>query len=164
MGWYDAQVTRLFEPPKDPVILGQQILESGKYPCSGCHALDSLGWSNQTGPNLNGIGDRADDRARAASLPSSTEYMLQSIWQSQAYLVPGSWSNQMPVFNDPSVQNYIPPEEVIAIVAYLCTQTASGNVADNACGLEFDDQGVLADVDATNTSLLELTENYDIDE
>lgn len=164
MQWYNREVQSRFEPPKDPVILGQQILESGKYPCSGCHALDSMGWNNQTGPNLDGVGDRAANRAQAASLTSGADYLLQSIWQSQAYIVPGSWSNQMPVFNDPAVDtNYIPPEDVIAIVAYLCTQTASGNAADNTCGLEFGADGVLTDIDAANASLLELAENYDLD-
>jgi hypothetical protein len=46
-------------------------------------------------------------------------------------------------------------------VAYLCTQTASGTVSESTCGIEFGDDGLPADVDATVEMLTGLATKYD---
>ncbi len=165
MGWYNQEVQKRFEPPKDPVILGQQILESGKYPCANCHVLDSLGWAGITGPALNGIADRAGSRVSGLN---AVEYLLATIHEPNAYLVPGYAAGQMPHFGydetAPAGQipyNQMSEADLIGIIGYLCTQTASGNPQDNTCGLQFGDDGALVDVDSANIFIKAFADVYD---
>lgn len=161
LAWYDTNLELQRNPPDDPVELGRQRLVGGGYPCANCHALNSLGWQGITGPNLNGIGDRAGSRAAAAGDASGAAYLVHSLRASQDYLVPGAWSAQMPVFSpDPTVDNHMSDDDLIGIVAYLCTQVESGNPQDNTCGLEFNDDGTLMDVTATRDTLTTLAEEY----
>lgn len=134
LSWFDDEVNRVIFPPEDPVERGRQVLASGAYPCAGCHILDDLGWQGVTGPNLNGIGDRAATVRAAATGESPEEYLDRSIYFPADYLVPG-FGNLMPQFqpNDPAAPNYMPVDDHIAIVAYLCTQTATG---ESACDLD----------------------------
>ncbi|MGQ9889171.1 MAG: cytochrome c oxidase subunit II [Aggregatilineales bacterium] len=131
LSWFDDAVNTALNPPADPVERGRALLAAGAYPCSGCHVLDDLGWQGITGPSLNGVGDRAGRR-----VPGQTaeEYLDRSIYFPAEYLVPG-FGNLMPQFqpNDPNAPNYMPPDDHLAIVAYLCTLTASG---ESACDLD----------------------------
>ncbi len=131
LSWFDDAVNTALNPPADPVERGRALLAAGVYPCSGCHVLDDLGWQGITGPSLNGVGDRAGRR-----VPGETaeEYLDRSIYFPGEYLVPG-FGNLMPQFqpNDPNAPNYMPPDDHFAIVAYLCTLTASG---ESACDLD----------------------------
>ncbi len=123
--FFDAAATAVLVPPEDPALLGRQILASGAYPCAACHVLDDLGWAGNVGPNLNGIADRAANRARAAGNPDAETYLLHSIRYPAEYLVPG-FGNLMPQFNpNPDQANYMPDADLNAIVAYLLTQTAN---------------------------------------
>lgn len=129
--WFNGEVDALLHPPEDPVQRGQQLLSSGKYPCSGCHTLTSLGWAGNVGPNLNGVGDRAANREPGLT---SEEYFFHSIYHPAEYLVPG-FGALMEQFqsSDPSGANYMPLQDAQAIIAYLCTQTATG---ESACNLD----------------------------
>ena len=130
--WFNPVAQDVIDPPDDPAILGAQILESGRYPCAGCHTLDSLGWTGVTGPNLNGIGDRAATRVAGQT---AEEYLNNSFYHPADYLVPG-FGALMPQFQPDDGSNagtYMPLNENQAIVAYLCTQTSSG---ESACDLE----------------------------
>lgn len=130
--FYAPSVDLVLNPPADPVAFGAQILSAGgvagrTYACAGCHQLDSLGWQGQTGPNLNGIGDRASNR-----VPGQTayEYIYNAIYDPNAYIVPGFSPNLMPHYapdntGDPLYQP-MPEVDHLAIVGYLCTQTATG--------------------------------------
>ena len=128
--WFNDQVNTLLNPPEDPALRGEQILTNGPYPCKGCHTLEALGWTGTTGPNLTGVGDRAANRVPGLT---AEEYLSQSIYDSHAYLVPG-FGPLMPQFqhDDANGPNYMSLEDHEAIVAYLCTQTATG---DRACDL-----------------------------
>lgn len=129
--FYQPSVAALFEPPKDPVIRGEAVIQT--YACAGCHALDSLGWQGITGPRLNGIADRAGARVAGET---AEEYLVHSIYESGRYLAPG-FGNLMPIFGPEAAStNQMSPENLYAIVAYLCTQTASGDPADSSCDLE----------------------------
>jgi len=137
-GFYEPTVAALREPPEDPVLLGEQILASGEYPCASCHILDSQGWEGLTGPNLNGIGERA---ARRVSGLAAEEYLIQSLRQPNSYVVPGYNSGLMNYFGpspDPiagqSPYVYMPTEDVIAIVSYLCQQVEDGG--ESACDID----------------------------
>lgn len=150
----DVQVNNILNPPTDPVSVGQNLLANAVYPCSGCHRLDELGWSGITGPNLNGIATRAAERATASGDPSAEYYLAESIRHPNAYVVPGFAAGVMPQFGasesipaviDGASYIYMPDENLVGIVAFLCTQTESGEAADTTCG---DEEAIRAAVTA----------------
>ena len=133
LAWFNQQVDAIVHPPDDPVLRGQQVLSSGQYPCSGCHTLTALGWQGITGPNLDGVGDRAATVRSAATGETPEEYIHRSLYHPTEFLVPG-FGPLMPQFqpDDPGAPNFMPVDDNKAIVAYLCTQTATG---ESACDL-----------------------------
>lgn len=117
--FYEPEALSVLFPPADPVILGQQILTSGKYPCATCHTLPSLQWTGTIGPNLAGIGTRAVTRMPGMS---AEDYIHDSIRQPTDFVVPG-FSPLMPQFNDqPDQPNFMPDSDLQAITAFLLTQ------------------------------------------
>lgn len=123
--WYNPKVEELRVPPKDPVARGAGIITS--FPCSGCHTLSSLGWTGVTGPSLEGIGARAGERGAAAGGETAEEYLVNSLWNSTEYLVPG-YGPLMPKFGPEQSGAYqMSAENLYAIVAYLCTETGGGD-------------------------------------
>jgi cytochrome c oxidase subunit 2 len=172
--WYQPQVDVLFEPPDDPVELGRLILASGKYPCAGCHQLDSLDdWNGLTGPSLTGIGERAASRADAAGSSNAIDYLAESIRRPNDYLVSGYAANIMTYFGNTDtapegVANFasMPQDDLNAIVAYLCVQT-SGSADATACDFNGDAEGnnitaegAIDDLSAANTRLDNVTDAY----
>jgi len=133
----DPAVDTILNPPPDPALRGGTILASGAYPCSGCHVLVDeqfgINWAGVTGPNLEGMGDRADNRRSGFT---AEQYLANSIYHPAEYLVPG-YGALMNVFqnDDPAAPYYMPEQDLQAIVAYLCTQTSTGESACNAEGL-----------------------------
>jgi cytochrome c oxidase subunit II len=133
----DPAVETVLNPPEDPVVRGGQLLASGAYPCSGCHVLEEAGdgftieWAGLTGPALEGAGDRAPTRV---SGQTAEEYLYISLYDTDAYLVPG-FSNLMVQFqaDDPDGANYMPHEDARAIIAFLCTLTDTG---ESTCDLD----------------------------
>jgi cytochrome c oxidase subunit 2 len=118
----EPEAARVLFPPEDPVQLGRQILDSGRYPCATCHALTDLGWVGNIGPSLDGIGARTQ-RLAPSGEPSLESYIHDSIRNPAGYLVPG-FGNLMPQFNpEPDQPNYMPEDDLNAIVAYLLSQT-----------------------------------------
>ena len=121
---YNAWLTSAI-PPIDgtPAERGRQLLDTGGFPCSGCHTLTDLGWEGQVGPNLNGIGDRA---ARRVPGLSAEEYLTNSLLAPDSYLVAG-FGNLMPQFETgqptSALDRVISPEDLHNIVQYLLTQT-----------------------------------------
>ena len=161
-GWYEPLVEANRQPPSGAVDTGRILLQNAAYPCSNCHTLDALGWQGALAPNLNGIGSRADERAAEAGedVTSGTEYIAQSLRHPNDYVVAGYLPGIMPVFTP----DQMPQEDLNAIVAYLCTQTDSGNPEDSGCNLvnlQFDDAGVLEDVDALEAELSTITDEYE---
>ncbi len=125
--FYEPAIHAILNPPADPVLRGE--LDIQNYICNSCHVLDSLGWTGATGPPLNGIADRAGERVPGQS---AEEYIANSIWDSGAFRVPG-YDQQMAAFgpNVVDAANVMTPEQLYAIVAYLCTQ---GEASD--CDME----------------------------
>ena len=166
-GWMNNAVEALRTPPAGAVDTGRVLLSGGaSYGCEGCHALPALGWTAAIGPSLEGIGSRADERADAAGedVLSGAEYIAQSLRVPNAYVVSGYGAGIMPQFVSEGSGTVMPQEDLIAIVAYLCTQTDNGNAADNDCGLEnltFDEAGVLADPDAVEAELMDISDEYE---
>ena len=124
--FYEPAIYAILNPPADPVLRGEIVLQ--EYICNSCHTLDSLEWSSRTGPSLNGIADRAGERVPGQS---AEEYIVTSIWNSQAFVVPG-YSEQMAQFGPDQPDTYqMDAEQLYSIAAYLCTQ---GQQSD--CDLE----------------------------
>lgn len=134
LAWFNNAANTVFYPPEDPVERGRQLLAGGAYPCSGCHVLTEFGWQGVTGPNLNGVGDRVETVRAGATGETPEDYLSRSLYHPAEYLVPG-FGALMPQFqpDSPTAPNYMPVEDKIAIVAYLCTQTSSG---ESVCDLE----------------------------
>lgn len=160
--WYDVQVTERLEPPSDPIARGAQIL-AAEYGCGGCHVLDAFpSWNGIVGPNQNGLGNRADDRAAAISgVETGAEYIAQSIRYPNDYLVPG-YAGAMPAFPPEQMSQ----EDLNAIVAYLCVQTANpADPGSSECGLEnwsFDeDLNFTGDVEGLVEELTAITDEYE---
>ena len=119
--FFNPEAMNVLFPPTDPVVLGQQILASGKYPCATCHTLDTLGWTGKIGPSLNGIGTRAANRMAGMD---GTAYIEDSVHNPTHYIVPG-FSPLMPQFQNQSADQpfYMSDSDLQAIVAFLLTQT-----------------------------------------
>jgi cytochrome c2 len=113
---------KIIHPPADPVIRGHDILASNVYPCYTCHTLNiadaTQPWVGNIGPALNGVADRAAGPRSTVTGLSATDYLVQSIHEPTAFLVPG-YGPLMPQLN-------LPDCELQAIVAYLCTQSETG--------------------------------------
>ena len=93
----------------------------GKGRCNVCHRIGKKGYALR-GPNLGESKDgpilpmRARERASHSGLAGSTEYLVQSIAEPGAFVVPG-YSNEMPeVFGAPIL---LTPPEIKAVVLYL---------------------------------------------
>ena len=133
----DPAVETLLNPPEDPVLRGAQVLTSGAYPCSGCHTLEAevdgfvIEWAGTTGPALAGVGDRAATRRSGMT---AEEYLFETIYEPLAYLVPGYPNAIMPQFQaaDADGASYMPIDDARAVIAFLCTQTSTG---ESACDL-----------------------------
>jgi cytochrome c oxidase subunit 2 len=154
----DLRVDRVLNPPTDPVALGFNILSSGgssrvdsAYPCAGCHVNDNLGWAGVTGPTLNGIGDTAVRRAVSSGLGTPEAYIANSIRHPNQYVAPGYQAGVMPQFGpdeeapaqiEGPYYVHMPDEDLIEIVSYLCTQSATG---ESTCG---DIESITAAVEA----------------
>ncbi len=117
--FWSPEAASVLNPPEDPVERGRALIQN--YPCSGCHRLSDLGWTSVTGPSLDGIGSRTQ-RLSATGAASIEDYVHTSLREPAQYVVPG-YSPLMPQFNDsPDEANYMPEDQLEAIVAYLSTQ------------------------------------------
>ncbi len=115
--FYEPAIHTILNPPADPVLRGEIVIQ--EYVCHSCHVLDSLGWTNPIGPSLNGIADRAGERVPGQS---AEEYIVTSVWDAAAFVVPG-YNEQMAQFGPDQPDNYqMDAEQLYSIVAYLCTQ------------------------------------------
>ncbi len=135
LAWFDEESYRILNPPDDPALGGELLMTSGGiaglYACAGCHTLEPLGWDAIVAPNLAGLADRAGARVPGME---TERYLLRSLYYPGEFLVPG-YANLMPQHQYQNVEepNYMPLDEGLAIVAYLCTLTASG---DSACDVD----------------------------
>jgi cytochrome c oxidase subunit 2 len=147
----------IVEPSPDPAIRGRKILESDVYPCFTCHTLSDLAsanWVGTVGPALNGVADRAATTRSAATGQTPQEYLFTAIHDPQAYLVPG-YGPLMPQLN-------LKECDAWAIVAYLSTQSASGQPPFQVdqppqCQISGEASGAEATAEATGEATAEAT-------
>jgi len=147
----------IVEPSPDPVLRGRKILESDIYPCYTCHNLADLAsanWVGNVGPALNGVADRAATTRSSATGQTPQEYLYTAIHNPTAYLVPG-YGPLMPQLN-------VPECDVWAIVAYLSTQSQSGQAPFKVdqppqCAVSADSASAEATGEATTEATVEAT-------
>lgn len=94
----------------DMVKVGREIME-GKGLCVTCHTIGKSGALRF--PDLDGIGARA--ASRVAGL-SDIEYMAQSMYEPDAFVVPG-FNPGMPAINKPPIG--LTDQEILCVIAYL---------------------------------------------
>lgn len=92
------------------VTVGREIME-GKGLCMTCHTIGSSGALRF--PDLDGIGVRAAERVPGLS---DVEYLAQSMYEPDAFIVPG-FNPGMPVANRPPIG--LSDQEILSVIAYL---------------------------------------------
>jgi mono/diheme cytochrome c family protein len=95
---------------EDLVTVGRQIME-GKGLCTTCHTIGQSGALRF--PDLEGIGARAATRVPGLS---DVEYLAQSLYEPDAYIVEG-FNPGMPVINKPPIG--LTDQEILSVIAYL---------------------------------------------
>ena len=96
----------------DMVKVGRQIME-GKGLCLTCHTIGKSGALRF--PDLDGIDARAKSRVPGLS---DVEYLAQSMYEPNAYVVPG-FVPGMPAINQPPIG--LTDQEILCVIAYLQT-------------------------------------------
>jgi cytochrome c5 len=94
----------------DMVTVGKQIME-GKGLCTTCHTIGKTGALRF--PDLDGVAGRAQTRVPGLS---DVEYFAQSLYEPDAYIVPG-FNPGMPVINKPPIG--LTDQEILCVIAYL---------------------------------------------
>ena len=96
----------------DMVKVGREIME-GKGLCLTCHTIGKSGALRF--PDLDGIGTRAATRVPGMS---DVDYLAQSLYEPNAYIVPG-FPPAMPPINKPPIG--LTDQEILCVIATLQT-------------------------------------------
>ncbi|MGH9342126.1 MAG: c-type cytochrome [Acidobacteriota bacterium] len=97
---------------EEMVATGRQIM-GDKGMCLTCHTIGRSGALRY--PDLQGIGSRAATRVPGMS---DLEYLAQSLYEPEAYIVEG-FAGGMPVINRPPIE--LTDQEILTVIAYLQT-------------------------------------------
>lgn len=103
------------------VELGREIVH-GRGLCFNCHAIGREGAGTQ-GPNLAGIGFAAGERVSGLS---GVEYLAQSLYQPEAFVVDG-YNPTMTPADEPPIG--LDADEILMVIAYLETLGGTATVA-----------------------------------
>ena len=99
------------EMTSDELVKAGKEIAEGKGLCSTCHTIGKSGALRF--PDLDGIGARAATRRPGLS---DVDYLAQSIYDPNLYVVPG-FNPGMPVINKPPIG--LSDQEILAVIAYL---------------------------------------------
>jgi putative heme-binding domain-containing protein len=100
--------------PEELVAAGKRIFESDRAQCLTCHSLGED--PKARCPNQEGLGDRASNQIPGMS---GAEYLVESVYNPNAFIVSGYPKNQMQPVNKPPIA--LSHDEILAIIAYLNT-------------------------------------------
>lgn len=114
--------TEIGETPGQLIAAGKAIFASDRAQCLTCHSLGED--PKARCPNQAGLGERA--RTRKAGM-SAAEYLIESVYNPNAYVVSGYPKNQMTPVNKPPIA--LSHDKILAVVAYL---NSLGGVTDEA--------------------------------
>lgn len=101
------------------VAAGQEIV-NGKGTCTGCHTISSK--ANGRFPDLDGIGARAASRVDGMS---DVEYLAQSLYEPDAFIVEGFSPGMTPAHKPPIS---LSDPEILSVIAYLQSLGGSPSV------------------------------------
>jgi mono/diheme cytochrome c family protein len=96
---------------QEMVEIGKGIAQ-GKGTCLTCHTIGQTGGALRF-PDLAGIGTRAATRIPGMS---DVDYMLQSLYEPNVYVVEG-FNPGMPVINKPPIQ--LTDDEILTVIAFM---------------------------------------------
>lgn len=109
-----AAETRIGESPGELVAAGKKIFTSDRAQCLTCHSLGAD--PKARCPNQEGLGERAPRRKPGMR---AAEYLVESVYDPNAFVVPGYPKNQMTPINKPPIA--LSHDEILAVLAFLNT-------------------------------------------
>ncbi len=98
--------------PEELVAAGKTIFLSDRAQCLTCHSLGED--PKARCPNQEGLGERAPKRKPGLG---AAEYLVESVYNPNAYIVSGYPRNQMRPINKPPIA--LSHDEILAVIAYL---------------------------------------------
>ena len=109
-----ATETEIGETPEELIAAGKTIFMSDRAQCLTCHSLGED--PKARCPNQEGVGERA--ATRKAGL-SAAEFLVESVYDPNAFIAPGYPAKQMTPVNKPPIA--LSHDEILAILSYLNT-------------------------------------------
>lgn len=118
----ELMATEIGESPEELVAAGKKIFSSDRAQCLTCHSIGED--PKARCPNMEEVGRLA--ATRRAGL-STAQYLIESVYNPDAFVVTGFPRNQMTPVNKPPIT--LSHDEILAAVAFLNTL---GGVTDEA--------------------------------
>lgn len=112
---------RIGESPEELVDAGKRIFTSDRAQCLTCHSFGED--PKARCPNQEGLGERAPRRRPGMGAP---EYLVESVYDPNAFVVPGYPKNQMTPINKPPIA--LSHDEILAVLTFL--NTLGGTMMD----------------------------------
>ncbi len=109
-----AVETEIGDSPEELVVAGKRIFMSDRSQCLTCHSLGED--PKARCPNQEDLGERA---AKQKAGLSAAEYLVESVYDPNAFIVSGYPANQMTPVNKPPIA--LSHDEILAVLAYLNT-------------------------------------------
>lgn len=106
--------TRIGESPQELVGSGRRIFTSDRAQCLTCHSFGED--PKARCPNQEGLGERAPRRKAGMD---AAEYLVESVYDPNAFIVPGYPRNQMTPIDKPPIA--LSHDEILAALAFLNT-------------------------------------------
>ena len=113
-----TEETEIGDSPEDLVAAGKRLFMSDRSQCLTCHSLGED--PKARCPNQEGLGERA---GRQKSGYSAADYLVESVYDPNAFVVSGYPAKQMTPVNKPPIA--LSHDEILAVLAYL--NTMGGN-------------------------------------
>ncbi|MEE9295841.1 MAG: c-type cytochrome [Phycisphaerae bacterium] len=107
-------VTDIGETPEELIAAGKRVFNSDRAQCLTCHTIGED--PKARCPNQEDVGERAGGRQPGVS---AAQYLIESVYDPNAYIVSGYPSKQMTPVNKPPIA--LSHDEILAVVAFLNT-------------------------------------------